>query len=278
MSQLETLVERATQSELFTAPRLAADLERFLRDHGPRMRELAGEAFGARRADRLLRRQRRLVVVDVLGQVPVRPADDARLGRAAELRARVADAAPARPRLDRLRRVVLGRDRGHARGAPPREGGGRPHRRARALGRLRDRPRGRRVHRLRRARAVRAADGRRHAVRARVGAARGQRRGRRDRRRHPAPARADRRLVRLRQGARRGARPRVPAGPGPVLRRQRAALRARLQVRADRLHGEHPHARLGDRERRVPPRAGRDARAPAARDGVPARHRRVARR
>ena len=32
MSQLETLVERATRSELFTAPRLADDLERFLRD------------------------------------------------------------------------------------------------------------------------------------------------------------------------------------------------------------------------------------------------------
>jgi fructoselysine-6-P-deglycase FrlB-like protein len=44
MSQLETLVERATQSELFTAPRLAADLERFLAQHGDRMRELAGEA------------------------------------------------------------------------------------------------------------------------------------------------------------------------------------------------------------------------------------------
>jgi fructoselysine-6-P-deglycase FrlB-like protein len=42
--QLETLVERATRSELFTAPRLAADLDRFLRDHGDRCRELAREA------------------------------------------------------------------------------------------------------------------------------------------------------------------------------------------------------------------------------------------
>ncbi|MEO9176585.1 MAG: SIS domain-containing protein [Gaiellales bacterium] len=47
MSQLETLVERATQSELFTAPRLAPDLDRFLTQRGPRMREIAGEACSA---------------------------------------------------------------------------------------------------------------------------------------------------------------------------------------------------------------------------------------
>jgi fructoselysine 6-phosphate deglycase len=44
MSQLESLVERAKQSDLFTAPRLAADLERFLGEHGARVRELAVEA------------------------------------------------------------------------------------------------------------------------------------------------------------------------------------------------------------------------------------------
>jgi fructoselysine 6-phosphate deglycase len=44
MSQLETLVERAKQSDLFTAPRLAADLDRFLAEHGARVRELAVEA------------------------------------------------------------------------------------------------------------------------------------------------------------------------------------------------------------------------------------------
>ncbi|MDX6579611.1 MAG: fructoselysine 6-phosphate deglycase, partial [Gaiellales bacterium] len=44
MSQLESLVERAKQSDLFTAPRLAADLERFLGEHGARVRELAAEA------------------------------------------------------------------------------------------------------------------------------------------------------------------------------------------------------------------------------------------
>jgi fructoselysine-6-P-deglycase FrlB-like protein len=47
MSQLDTLVARATQSELFTAPRLAPDLDRFLTQHGDRMREIAGEARAA---------------------------------------------------------------------------------------------------------------------------------------------------------------------------------------------------------------------------------------
>jgi fructoselysine 6-phosphate deglycase len=47
MSQLESLVERAKQSELFTAPRLAADLDRFLVQHAERVRELAGEARAA---------------------------------------------------------------------------------------------------------------------------------------------------------------------------------------------------------------------------------------
>ena len=44
MSQLESLVERAKQSDLFTAPRLAADLDRFLREHGDPLRELTREA------------------------------------------------------------------------------------------------------------------------------------------------------------------------------------------------------------------------------------------
>jgi fructoselysine 6-phosphate deglycase len=47
MSQLETLVERAKHSELFTAPRLAEDLDRFLTEHGERLREIAGEARAA---------------------------------------------------------------------------------------------------------------------------------------------------------------------------------------------------------------------------------------
>ena len=42
--QLEALVERATRSELFTAPRLADDLDRFLREHGERVREIARRA------------------------------------------------------------------------------------------------------------------------------------------------------------------------------------------------------------------------------------------
>ncbi len=77
MSTLEALVERAKQSELFTAPRLAADLDRFL-DHTrrPGARDRPRGARG-RRGHRLLRRQRRIVVGDVLGQVPVRPAHDA---------------------------------------------------------------------------------------------------------------------------------------------------------------------------------------------------------
>ncbi len=44
MSQLELLVERAKQSDLFTAPRLAADLDRFLDEHGEHLRELTREA------------------------------------------------------------------------------------------------------------------------------------------------------------------------------------------------------------------------------------------
>ncbi len=47
MKDLEALVERATTSELFTAPRLAEDLARFFREHGPRVRELAREAKAA---------------------------------------------------------------------------------------------------------------------------------------------------------------------------------------------------------------------------------------
>ena len=70
---LDELVAQAEQSELFTAPRLEADVARFLR----RARRTAGRA-GARGAparlrDRVLRRQRRLLVGDVLGQVPGRP-------------------------------------------------------------------------------------------------------------------------------------------------------------------------------------------------------------
>jgi fructoselysine 6-phosphate deglycase len=41
MSQLESLVERARRSDLFTAPHLAADLDRFLHDHGDALRQLA---------------------------------------------------------------------------------------------------------------------------------------------------------------------------------------------------------------------------------------------
>ena len=47
MSQLEPLVERAKQSDLFTAPRLAADLDRFLTSHGEQLRELTREARAA---------------------------------------------------------------------------------------------------------------------------------------------------------------------------------------------------------------------------------------
>ena len=47
MKDLEALVERATTSELFTAPRLSADLARFFGEHGPRARELAREARAA---------------------------------------------------------------------------------------------------------------------------------------------------------------------------------------------------------------------------------------
>jgi fructoselysine 6-phosphate deglycase len=47
MSQLESLVERAKQSELFTAPRLAADLDRFLGQHGEHVREITREAHAA---------------------------------------------------------------------------------------------------------------------------------------------------------------------------------------------------------------------------------------
>ena len=47
MSQLESLVERAKQSDLFTAPRLAADLDRFLGEHGETLRELTREARAA---------------------------------------------------------------------------------------------------------------------------------------------------------------------------------------------------------------------------------------
>jgi fructoselysine-6-P-deglycase FrlB-like protein len=44
MSHLETLVERAKTSELFTSPRLADDLRRFLATSGDRIRELARDA------------------------------------------------------------------------------------------------------------------------------------------------------------------------------------------------------------------------------------------
>jgi hypothetical protein len=44
MSQLESLVERARRSDLFTAPHLATDLDRFLRDHGDALRQLAAAA------------------------------------------------------------------------------------------------------------------------------------------------------------------------------------------------------------------------------------------
>jgi fructoselysine 6-phosphate deglycase len=47
MSQLESLVERAKQSDLFTAPRLAADLDRFLTEHGEHVRALTREAHAS---------------------------------------------------------------------------------------------------------------------------------------------------------------------------------------------------------------------------------------
>jgi fructoselysine-6-P-deglycase FrlB-like protein len=44
VTQLASLVDRALQSELFTAPRLAADLRRFLDEHRPAVLELAARA------------------------------------------------------------------------------------------------------------------------------------------------------------------------------------------------------------------------------------------
>ncbi|HEY5144389.1 MAG TPA: SIS domain-containing protein [Solirubrobacteraceae bacterium] len=44
MTDLDALVEQATRSELFTSPRLAADLRRFLEDHRPAALALAAEA------------------------------------------------------------------------------------------------------------------------------------------------------------------------------------------------------------------------------------------
>lgn len=44
MSQLESLVEQSLQSELFTSPRLAADLRRFLDEHRPAVLALAARA------------------------------------------------------------------------------------------------------------------------------------------------------------------------------------------------------------------------------------------
>ena len=44
MNHLDSLVEQATQSELFTSPRLASDLQRFLDEHRPTALALAAEA------------------------------------------------------------------------------------------------------------------------------------------------------------------------------------------------------------------------------------------
>jgi len=41
VGDLEALVERAKQSEFFTAPRLEADLPRFIDEQGERIRQLA---------------------------------------------------------------------------------------------------------------------------------------------------------------------------------------------------------------------------------------------
>ena len=277
MSKLEALVERAKQSELFTAPRLAADLDRFLTGHGEQVREIAGEAraAGVRTAyfvgsggswsamysgkylcDRLTTLATdAMLSYELVWRTPRRLGPDSIVFVASY-------SGGTEDTLAALR---------HAR-----EAGARTV----ALVRSADSTIGREAdvciaYESTALYALPMAAVTLFALEwARL---EGNGGSRRDHRRTRAPAGADRRVVSraIASAARRSAREYLPSqilycvGAGPLYG---LAYKFALTVFMENIRD----ARLDHRERRVPARPGRDARAPAPRHGVPARHRRVA--
>ncbi len=169
---LDALVEQATRSELFTSPRLAPICAASSMSTAPRRSRSPPRPASAGSTTRLLHRQRRLVVGDVLGQVPRRPLHDADDRRGALLRADLAQPQAPGPGSLVFAASYSGETEDtvaalrHAQGRGRLDGRHRSARRTRRIAGETDS-----AHRLRVERALRAADGRRLAVRARGGAA-----------------------------------------------------------------------------------------------------------
>ena len=249
VTDLEQLVATAHSSELFSAPHLEADSGRFLSEHAEVLRELAERARQSARQVYFVG-SRRIVGVDVLGQVPVRPGHLGAGRRGALIRADLAGTATARLGVDRVPGLLLGPHRGHAGRAAVR-----PQPRGAARSRWCATPALRSAPRptprsptpppvCTACRCLRShcspvsgagpsdsplADELLQAVPALPGQIGDAFRSQRERGRELAAELADSTLL-------------YAVGAGPL-------LRIGLQVRADGVHGEHADSRLGDRDR-----------------------------